>query len=85
MTFINRFSRARPLACRRYSPVKNRGVTVRLLAPTAEGRARIARLSGRQTEWADLVNAGLDPSLLAAARDMLKTLIERVESTEVPP
>jgi DNA-binding MarR family transcriptional regulator len=59
--------------------------SAKLLVPTPEGRARIARLSGRQSHWANGVSAGLDASSLAAARNVLKTLIERVESTEVPP
>ncbi|WP_119270676.1 MarR family winged helix-turn-helix transcriptional regulator [Taklimakanibacter deserti] len=58
--------------------------SAKLLVPTAEGRARIAKLSGRQTDWANRVSDGLDPTSLAAARDMLKTLIDRVEATEVP-
>jgi DNA-binding MarR family transcriptional regulator len=58
--------------------------SAKLLVPTAEGRARIARLAGRQTNWANRVSAGLDATSLAAARDMLKELIARVESCEVP-
>jgi DNA-binding MarR family transcriptional regulator len=58
--------------------------SAKLLVPTAEGRARIARLAGRQTNWANRMSAGLDATSLAAARDMLKELIARVESCEVP-
>jgi DNA-binding MarR family transcriptional regulator len=58
--------------------------SAKLLSPTAEGRARIARLAGRQTQWANKVSAGLDPAALAATRDMLKTLTTRVERTRVP-
>lgn len=58
--------------------------SAKLLVPTAEGRARIAKLSGRQTDWANRVSAGLDPQSLADARDMLTKLIARVESCEVP-
>ena len=49
-----------------------------------EAAGRVARLSGRQTDWANEVSAGLDPSSLAATRDLLKELITRVESCEVP-
>jgi DNA-binding MarR family transcriptional regulator len=59
--------------------------SAKLLNPTADGRARIAKLSGRQTGWANQVSAGLDPESLAGARDMLKELIARVEACEVPP
>lgn len=58
--------------------------SAKLLNPTAEGRARIARLSGRQTDWANVVSAGLDPSSLGTMRDMLRTLIARVETCAVP-
>lgn len=58
--------------------------SAKLLAPTADGRARIARLAGRQTDWANRMSAGIDAQSLIAARDMLKTLIERVETVEVP-
>jgi DNA-binding MarR family transcriptional regulator len=59
--------------------------SAKLLVPTEDGRARIARLSGRQTHWANGVSAGLDASSLAAARDTLKMLIERVESIARDP
>jgi DNA-binding MarR family transcriptional regulator len=59
--------------------------SAKLLAPTADGRARIARLSGRQTNWANAVSAGLDSSSLAATRDLLKTLIARVEALAHDP
>ena len=58
--------------------------SAKLLVLTAEGRARIAKLSGRQTSWANRVSAGLDAKSLTAARDVLKELIARVESCEVP-
>jgi DNA-binding MarR family transcriptional regulator len=58
--------------------------SAKLLVPTKEGRGRIARLSGRQTKWANAVSAGLDPGAIASTRDMLKELIGRVESCEVP-
>ena len=58
--------------------------SAKLLVPTANGRARIAGLSGRQTDWANEVSAELDPKSLAATRDMLSELIDRVESCEVP-
>jgi DNA-binding MarR family transcriptional regulator len=58
--------------------------SAKLLVPTAEGRARIARLSGRQTNWANAVSRDIEPQSLAATRDMLKNLIDRVESTMVP-
>ena len=58
--------------------------SAKLLVPTADGRARIAGLSGRQTDWANEVSAELDPKSLAATRDMLNELIERVESCAVP-
>jgi DNA-binding MarR family transcriptional regulator len=58
--------------------------SAKLLVPTADGRARIAGLSGRQTDWANDVSAELDPTSLAATRDMLRALVERVESCEVP-
>ncbi|MGE3872621.1 MAG: MarR family winged helix-turn-helix transcriptional regulator [Parvibaculaceae bacterium] len=59
--------------------------SAKLLAPTNEGRARIARLAGRQTNWANAVSAGIDPRSLAAARDMLKALITRVEALAHDP
>ena len=58
--------------------------SAKLLVPTANGRARIAGLSGRQTDWANEVSAELDPKSLAATRDMLSELIGRVESCTVP-
>lgn len=58
--------------------------SAKLLTPTAEGRARIGKLSGRQSDWANQVSAGLDPSSLVATRDVLKELIARVETCEVP-
>jgi DNA-binding MarR family transcriptional regulator len=59
--------------------------SAKLLAPTEKGRARIAKLSGRQTDWANRVSAGLDPKALAAARDMLEELVARVEPTAHDP
>jgi DNA-binding MarR family transcriptional regulator len=58
--------------------------SAKLLVPTAEGYARIAKLSGRQTNWANEVSAGLDPTSLGATRDVLRDLIERVETVTVP-
>lgn len=58
--------------------------SAKLLAPTEEGRARIARLSGRQTAWANEVSAAIDPAALTSTRDMLSKLIARVEATDVP-
>jgi len=54
--------------------------SAKLLSPTAEGRARIARLSGRQTDWANRVSAGADPAALTTTRDMLMRLIYHVEA-----
>lgn len=58
--------------------------SAKLLAPTAEGLARIARLADRQTDWANRTSEGLDPARLADTRDMLAKLITQVEATEVP-
>lgn len=58
--------------------------SAKLLGPTAEGHARIARLADRQTDWANRVSDGIDPARLAATRDMLAQLITRVEATDVP-
>ena len=58
--------------------------SAKLLVPTALGYARIARLSGRQTNWANEVSAGLDPASLGATRDVLRDLIDRVETVTVP-
>lgn len=58
--------------------------SAKLLAPTKEGYARIARLADRQTGWANRVSDGLDPAGLAATRDMLARLITHVEATDVP-
>jgi DNA-binding MarR family transcriptional regulator len=59
--------------------------SAKLLIPTAEGRARIARLSGRQTDWANKVSDGIDTASLAATRDMLSQLIVRAEATAHDP
>ena len=58
--------------------------SAKLLAPTAKGRARIQRLAGRQTDWANKVSAGADPAALTTTRDMLMRLIYHVEATDVP-
>ena len=58
--------------------------SAKLLVPTAEGRNRIARLSGRQTNWANEVSNGLDLRSLVEARDLMQALIARVESCTVP-
>lgn len=58
--------------------------SAKLLVPTAEGRNRIARLSGRQTNWANQVSAGIDLRSLVEARDLMQALIARVESCAVP-
>lgn len=58
--------------------------SAKLLRPTAEGYARIARLADRQTGWANQVSDTIDPKSLAATRDMLAALIAKVEATEVP-
>lgn len=58
--------------------------SAKLLVPTAEGRNRIARLSGRQTNWANQVSAGIDLRSLVEARDLMQALIARVESCTVP-
>jgi DNA-binding MarR family transcriptional regulator len=58
--------------------------SAKLLSPTAEGRARIARLADRQTHWANTVSDEIDPKALASTRDMLIRLIGRVERTDVP-
>jgi DNA-binding MarR family transcriptional regulator len=58
--------------------------SAKLLSPTAQGRARIARLAGRQSEWANKVSHGIDPASLTMTRDMLMRLIYRVETTGVP-
>lgn len=58
--------------------------SAKLLAPTAEGFARIARLADRQTGWANRVSENIDPAELGRTRDMLARLIASVEATEVP-
>jgi DNA-binding MarR family transcriptional regulator len=58
--------------------------SAKLLSPTAGGRDRIARLAGRQTDWANKVSYGIDPASLTMTRDMLMRLIYRVETTDVP-
>ena len=58
--------------------------SAKLLSPTAEGRARIARLAGRQTKWANKVSSGIDRASLTTTRNMLMRLIYKVETTDVP-
>ena len=58
--------------------------SAKLLSPTAQGRVRIARLAGRQTDWANKVSNDIDPASLTTTRDMLMRLIYRVETTDVP-
>ena len=69
------------LACYEDNPAHK---SAKLLSPTAQGRDRIARLSGRQTEWANKVSHGVDPASLTITRDMLMRLVYRVETTDVP-
>lgn len=59
--------------------------SAKLLSPTPEGRARIARLADRQSGWANRVSDGIDPAKLAATRDLLAELIGRVEATDIRP
>jgi DNA-binding MarR family transcriptional regulator len=58
--------------------------SAKLLIPTAEGRARIARLADRQSDWANRVSDQINPKELARTRDMLIRLIGRVEQTKPP-
>lgn len=58
--------------------------SAKLLAPTKEGYARIARLADRQTGWVNRASQGIDAAELAATRDMLARLITHVEATDVP-
>jgi DNA-binding MarR family transcriptional regulator len=59
--------------------------SAKLLIPTAEGRARIQRLAGRQSDWANKVSDGIHPAALTTTRDMLMRLIARVEATAHDP
>ncbi len=58
--------------------------SAKLLSPTAEGRARIARLSGRQAAWANKVSSGIDKASLTTTRNMLMRLVYTVKTTDVP-
>lgn len=58
--------------------------SAKLLAPTAAGRAAIARLSARQSTWANTVSKGLSPRQLRECKATLLDLITRVEAAEPP-
>lgn len=54
--------------------------SARLLTPTKRGRAAVSRLAERQASWANQVSEGMTAKQLAACRDTLRRLIDRVES-----
>jgi DNA-binding MarR family transcriptional regulator len=53
--------------------------SARLFTPTKQGRSAVGRLAERQASWANQVSRGLPEKKLAACRDTLVELINRVE------
>lgn len=53
--------------------------SARLFVPTKRGRAAVSRLAERQANWANQVSEGVTAKQLAACRDTLRQLIDRVE------